>query len=82
MSLPFGSDPFRTAISESLALPDGYGFLDLIYDLPAGIECLSTLRARDGYDNGDFAYLEITDAMNRRNCVDRILSYGFLDNLT
>jgi len=79
--LAFCPDPLGITIGKTLMLPDRHRLLDLVDDLPARLKRLAALRARHSHDNGNISDLKITDTVNRRNRLNRILRDSLLHHL-
>jgi hypothetical protein len=60
------------------SFPDRHSFLQFIYDIPAGIECLGAMPGRDGDKHDVVAQMELAETVNDPHFVDIELSYRFI----
>src|SRR5262245_14823518 len=59
------ADPLVGAVAESLVLPDRDGRLELVDQVPAGVDRLAPMRRADADDDRDVADRQLADPMHR-----------------
>src|SRR3954447_590591 len=68
-----GADPFLGTVGERLVLPDRHFVLEIVDQLPAGLEGLSPVRAGNGDHDGEIPDPETPDPMHGGKGPHRIL---------